>query len=277
MEALPQDGGDAREAAPGAAGVPIAWGVHLSWAESSTDGLYRGSDRVPSPSGAEVRFRELGIQGSVQLEETFQAHLRLTHLEIDREEGGTEVRHLSGIGDTAAYVTWQPAESFTLLGGLKLPTGESAKNPQPGVLPPSVLQLGTGTFDGLLGVQYSTRVEHFRLRSSVFAQLPAGESSANLAPAEILRLSAGAVWLGGLAGWEPGLDLEAEFRGKDELNGVTLPSTGSSVWSLRPSFRFRLGDEVGLHADLRIPIARQVSGTQLIPGTQFSAAVELRF
>jgi hypothetical protein len=100
---------------------------------------------------------------------------------------------LDGVGDLAAYVEWQPwpmenqgqtnkcewdraVRGFSFLAGLEFPTGEDEDTPVPGVVTPSLLQLGSGTYDPIVGLRYRWSSGRWRIFHQTTAQFFAGES-----------------------------------------------------------------------------------------------------
>ena len=65
---------------------------------------------------------------------------------------------------------------LSVLAGVEAPTGDEAERPGPGLAPPSLLQLGSGTWDPLLGYRIRSEPGTVTFDHSLVAKVPLGES-----------------------------------------------------------------------------------------------------
>jgi len=196
-------------------------------------------------------------------------------LSVEREVGGAVVERLSGLSDVTALLEWKPEVdgAWTLVGGLQLPTGEDKKNPQPGVLPPSLLQLGSGTWDPILGVRWNGSWGAADTWLAATTLFPLGESDAGLEPGLVMQFSGGAAWSLG-QDVRVSLGVEDTIRAKDTLAGARIENTSSSIYSVLPGIAWRFADRWALSARARLPFYFDMDGTQLVPGPLFEFAVD---
>lgn len=194
---------------------------------------------------------------------------------MDRDVGGVEVEHLSGLSDVTALVEWKfdHESPWTFVAGLQLPTGEDKENPAPGVVPPSLLQLGSGTWDPILGVTWTAPIGPVDAWASAAALIPLGESDAGLEPGITGQLSVG----GSLAVVEDlrlSFGLEDTMRGSDSLLGQRLDNTASTVIGATAGVAWRFAETWALGVQARVPFYYDMDGTQLVPGTLYEFAVD---
>ncbi len=177
---------------------------------------------------------------------------------------------ISGLGDVSVYLEGWMSGGWSLLAGVKLPTGEDAVSPGPGLTPPTLLQLGSGTFDPMVGMHFTgDRNSEAIPTASLLLIQPIGESDGGLHPGRSWRLNAGGYW--NTESWfEPSVHLEVLRRDADELNGARLPDTGATLWSLVPALNTMIGDHGFFRVAWRIPLDQEVEGTQLVPGSAFT-------
>ncbi len=160
--------------------------------------------------------------------------------------------------------------------GLELPTGDEGDSVPTGVTPPTVLQLGSGTFDPVVGMRYSTAADDVALFASAVAQFSGGESDNGLRAGLTteLALGAGTRIVDRLSAV---LALETVLRRHDELDGSDIENTGSRLLFLTPGIGFDLHEQLSLQATVRWPLWRNVTREQLVPGPFWSLALQLRF
>jgi hypothetical protein len=223
-----------------------------------------------------TRFRETALVVRRGFESGAVLGLRLPWVEIHAREAGAPDEDLSGIGDLALFGEHPLVGGLSGLAGLKLPTGEEKESPRPGVIPPSLLQVSTGTFDPFVGLRWVTAEDGVMWSASGIWQFPLGESDAELKPGQVLQLQAGGAYALNEE-WSAGLGVEAMFRGKDQLQGADLGMTGSSIWSVTPTLAWALSDHTQLDLLARIPVDTQVDHVQVVPGPLFLVGVTWRF
>jgi hypothetical protein len=207
---------------------------------------------------------------------------------------GSDTMHgtTSGIGDISLLGTFTPyrklSEDFnftwTLLGGVKFPTGDSALLGTPdSALPEGIgghdLALGSGSYDGLVGSGLFARWRRlFGTLNVQYAIRTEGDFEHQYAN--------DLTWFGG-----PGvylalkhsytLSLEAivsgEAKGKDTFAGVPDPDSAETLVYIGPQVSFTWGSRLSALVAADLPVYRDNSGTQVMPDYRIRGAVTWRF
>jgi len=263
--------------------------ITYSWQES--DEIFRGRRRQENPNDVSTIFRQETLHVNWKALDELELNLLVPRVEIHNEALGQENVNLEGLGDLSFFLDWGPwrpqrpegekeslfaLRGLSFLVGLKFPTGEQNDDVVPGVTPPSLLQLGTGTYDPLVGVQYRGRTGDFAIFHTTSAQISGGASEGGLKPGDVLQTSTGVAYEP-FDCCTPSLAIEGLFRDKDVLNGDTIDNTGSSFWFITPAISVRIADRLCLDGSVRIPLYRNVDRTQLVPGELWTVGVSWSF
>ena len=207
---------------------------------------------------------------------------------------GSDTQHgrVSGIGDvslTGNFKVYEKLEesftfNWTVLGGVKFPTGDSAKlNTPDEALPEGIgghdLALGSGSFDGIVGTGiYSRWRRGFFTASVQYAIRSEGDFQHQYAN--------DLVWFGG-----PGLYLRmthqytlalqavvsGETKGKDTFSGVDDQDSAETLVYIGPQINFTWGSRLSAQLAADLPVVRQNSGVQVLPDYRIRAAFSWRF
>jgi len=208
-------------------------------------------------------------------------------------DSGTEfgIGDMSLIGNFLAYQ--KLAENFTfnwtLLGGLKLPTGNSSHLKESDVesengLPASGigghdLALGSGSFDGVVGTGLSLRWKRFFLNGGLqYAARSEGDFGHQYAN--------DLTWSGG-----PGVYLalthnytvafqalaSGETKGKDTVNGVADGDSAETIVYVGPQVSFTWQSKLSAQVGADLPVHIENSGLQSVPDYRVHAAFTWRF
>jgi hypothetical protein len=201
---------------------------------------------------------------------------------------GTEL----GIGDVSLVGTFTAYRhlserfnfSWTLLGGVKFPTGDSSRlNTPDSELPEGIgghdLALGSGSYDGLVGTGVSGRWKRlFASASLQYAIRSEGDFQHHYAN--------DLTWFGGpgvylVLGHQYTLSLQAvvsgETKGKDTFSGVPDGDSAETLVYLGPQVNLTWGSRLAVVAGVDLPVSRDNSGTQVLPDYRVHGAVTLRF
>jgi hypothetical protein len=201
---------------------------------------------------------------------------------------GTEL----GIGDVSLVGTFTPYRhlserfnfSWTLLGGVKFPTGDSSRlNTPDSELPEGIgghdLALGSGSYDGLVGTGVSGRWKRlFASASLQYAIRSEGDFQHQYAN--------DLTWFGGpgvylVLGHQYTLSLQAvvsgETKGKDTFSGVPDGDSAETLVYLGPQVNLTWGSRLAVVAGVDLPVSRDNSGLQVLPDYRVRGAVTLRF
>ena len=207
---------------------------------------------------------------------------------------GSDTMHgsVSGIGDLSlvgtftAYKRMSTDFSFdwSLLGGVKFPTGDSSMLGTPdSALPEGIgghdLALGSGSFDGLVGtglfarwkklfgtanVQYAIRSEGDFEHQYANDLMWFGGPGAYLALQDDYTVSLQAV-------------VSGETKGKDTFAGVPDGDSAETLVYVGPQLNFTWGSRLSALLSADLPVLRENSGTQVMPNYRIRAAVNVRF
>lgn len=181
----------------------------------------------------------------------------------DGRRRGTE-----GLGDLrlfALYRFFRQDRPFgtieaTLLGGLKLPTGDSTRSDAQGRLPPA-LQPGTGSVDGLVGLTLGSISRRWGLYLGGLGKLnteaqgfKAGDTvSYNLT----VQYQLFPDWpIPDLSQLNLSLELVGTTATRDVVLGKTVSESGGTEFFLAPGLQYFLGPQWVLETAVEIPISR---------------------
>lgn len=196
-----------------------------------------------------------------------------------------------GIGDISLignFLAYQKlGENFTfnwsLLGGLKFPTGDSSHLNDPDVDGSGIgghdLALGSGSVDGIVGTGLSARWKRMFLNAGVqYAARTEGDFGHQYAN--------DLTWAGG-----PGAYLalthkytlafqaviSGETKGKDTFNGVPDGDSAETIVYLGPQISFTWQSKLSAQVGADLPVSIQNSGLQVVPDYRVHAAFTWRF
>lgn len=207
---------------------------------------------------------------------------------------GSDTMHATefGIGDLSLVGTFNAyqklSENFnfnwTLLGGVKFPTGNPSQLGTPdSALPEGIgghdIAFGSGSYDGLVGtgvfarwkrlfatanLQYAIRSEGAFEHQYANDLTWSGGPGAYLALTHTYTLSLQAVTSG-------------ETKGKDTFAGVPDDDSAETLVYLGPQLNFTWGSNLSALAAVDFPLLRDNSGTQVMPNYRIRAAINWRF
>jgi hypothetical protein len=207
---------------------------------------------------------------------------------------GSDTQHgtVSGIGDLSLVGNFKVYEklsedftfSWSVLGGIKFPTGDSSELGTPdSQLPEGIgghdLVLGSGSYDGIVGTGafarwkrgFFTAGTQYGIRSEGdFGHQYAndltwfGGPGVYLALAHAYTLSLQAV-------------VSGETKGKDTFNGEKDDDSAETLVYLGPQVNFTWGSRLSAMLAGDLPVSMQNSGTQVMPSYRIRAALIWRF
>jgi hypothetical protein len=207
---------------------------------------------------------------------------------------GSHVMHGSdwGPGDLTLLGTFVPYQSlarhhtivWTLLGGVKLPTGDSSRlNTPDSALPEGIgghdLALGSGSYDGLVGTGLSARWRHWFATANVqYAIRTEGDFQHQYAN--------DLTWFAGPGAYLALTDdyslscqfiISGETKGKDTFAGVPDPDSAETLVYVGPQINWTWGSRMSVNAGIDVPVTRNNSGVQVLPDYRVRAAFTWRF
>lgn len=181
----------------------------------------------------------------------------------DGHRRGTE-----GIGDLrifSLYRFFRQDRPFgtieaTLLGGLKLPTGDSTRRDAQGRLPPA-LQPGTGSVDGLVGLTLGSISRRWGLYLGGLGKLNAEAQSFKAGDTVSYNLTVQYQlfpdWpTPDLSQLNVGVELVGTTATKDTMQDATVQASGGTEFFVAPGLQYFLGPQWGIEMAVEIPISR---------------------
>ncbi|GAA0709411.1 hypothetical protein [Dokdonella soli] len=188
----------------------------------------------------------------------------------------------SGMGDariTARYQGFSPEAGFGVLFGVKLPTGRTGTNfyagPQAGTPLDRGLQLGTGTWDALLGVydfgSLGPSVGYF---AQAVLQQPLNSDS-GFRPGTGVNVTAGLRY----TAWSritPQFQFNLRAEKRESGVNADVANSGATLAYLSPGIGFRLNAHWDGFAFIQLPVYQRVNGFQLEPERLFSVGLQYR-
>ena len=227
---------------------------------------YNISDRIGVQFNLPVIYREYGYQS----------------------QRGSElgISDVSLVGNFRLYEleTKKFTFSWTALGGVKFPTGDSAHlNPDEPDFAPGIgghdLTLGSGSFDGLVGTGFFARWKRLFLTGAMqYALRTEGDFNYQFANDWI--------WMGGPGGYillgdQSTLSLQAlvsgESKGLDTIGGVPTDDTALTAVYLGPQINFTWSGKLSAQLGVDFPVSVNASGQQVVPDYRVRGAVTWRF
>lgn len=212
---------------------------------------------------------------------------------IYRAYGSDAMRgSVSGIGDASLVgnvVLYRKGDvdwtfSWTALGGIKFPTGDSGRLHTPdSALPAGIgghdLALGSGSFDGLAGTGFSSRWKRAFLDGQMqygirtegdFQHQYANDWSWSGGPGVYLVLNDNYTVALQAA-------VSGETKGKDTFAGVPDNDSAETTVYVGPVLSLTWSENLSAHLGADLPVSRENSGEQLMPDYRIHAAVMWKF
>lgn len=186
---------------------------------------------------------------------------------------GRVTRATTGFGDltavarVTALAVDRPGETIRLapFAGLKLPTGRDDEADGLGRLP-QPLQLGSGSWDPLLGTVLTWQTLRWELDASMSYQrrmeakgFKAGDESRGEASFQYRLVPSGALGSGVPSYVYAVVESSAVWRGRNRLAGVQDPDSGGFTWYVAPGLQ-RVTLRTVLEAAVQIPVVKHTNG-----------------
>jgi hypothetical protein len=207
---------------------------------------------------------------------------------------GSDLMHGSefGIGDLSlvgrftAYrrMSTDYSLNWSVLGGVKFPTGDSSRlNTPDSELPEGIgghdLAMGSGSYDGIIGTSLFARSRRvFGTLDVQYAIRSEGDFQH--------RYANDLTWAGGPGVYlalkdDYSLTLQAvvsgETKGKDTFGGVPDADSAETIVYIGPQLNFTWGSSLSIVIGADLPVLRDNSGTQVLPDYRVRGAVTWRF
>jgi hypothetical protein len=193
---------------------------------------------------------------------------------------------------TARYLLLQPETplrpAFSLLVGMKLPTGRTGVKNGAGEKAELTLQPGNGSWDGIVGFSYVQNFSAWTLRHAasllpVFAtaigRFPVGTGKFGYRPGGEMFLNVGLAYPL-LRKFDVLAQVNFHYRDRDEVGhapGVEHEDLGRETLFLSPGLRYHLTDQLAVYALMQFAVYRRVNGIQLTSDWNFTSGISYRF
>lgn len=168
-------------------------------------------------------------------------------------------------------------QSFGLIAGVKLPSGETEVTNEEGELAERTLQPGTGTTDGLVGVYYHQPFEgsDYSWFGQGLFQIATSDHN-DYRPGNRTTLDAGLRYaltqkLGLLA------QANIVIKGEDKGAEAEPDDSGGRFLFVSPGASYSIDQSIQLYGFLQLPLAQFVNGLQLTADYSLSAGVSVQF
>lgn len=193
---------------------------------------------------------------------------------------------------TARYLLMQPETplrpAFSLLVGMKLPTGRTSIDNGEGEKAELTLQPGNGSWDGLIGLSYVQSFTAWTLQreasllpvfTTVIGRFPIGKGKFGYRPGGEMFLNVGVAYpllrkLDFLA------QVNFHYRDRDDVGhapGVEQADTGKETLFLSPGLRYHFTEKLAVYALMQFAVYRRVNGIQLTSDWNFTSGISYRF
>jgi hypothetical protein len=196
----------------------------------------------------------------------------------------------AGIGDVSLIGNFRAyqhlSENFTfnwsVLGGIKFPTGDSGKLNTPDFaagIGGHDLALGSGSYDGLVGTGFFARWKKIFFTGNMQYSLRTEGDFQH-------QYANDWTWSGGpgaylVLGHKYTLALQAnvsgESKGKDTFAGVPDDDSAETIVYVGPQINFTCGNQLSAQIGADLPVSYDDSGDQIMPSYRVHAAVTWRF
>ncbi|MEE9311551.1 MAG: hypothetical protein V3V10_03980 [Planctomycetota bacterium] len=193
--------------------------------------------------------------------EYLQFNLVLPFLSISNRANGLPDFDLFGQGDASVFANYSPwtdeilLEGLSFRGGLKLPTGRAEKDLDLSQGPATLLQLGSGTLDLILGAQFKVAVAGFNLFGRVSVLAPLHENEHGFKPSDLLSMSVGADYHF-LDIVTASLTISTLHLNKDKIDGDEFSNSGGSFLFVTPAVSVEVATGLSIYISSRISFIR---------------------
>ncbi len=187
-----------------------------------------------------------------------------------------------GLGDLkilGRYQQHHPDHGWSLQAGLKVPTGKTdqtfAEGPQEGELLDRGLQLGTGSWEAVVGATYFVRLAGaWDSFAQVLVEQPLTRHD-DFRPGTALNLNLGIRWLN-TSRVTPMLQVNAHWDGREHGANADFDNSGDGIIDLSPGLTVEVTRTVNAFAFVQVPLYQRVNGFQIEPRWQLSTGFRWR-
>jgi hypothetical protein len=205
-----------------------------------------------------------------------------------------------GLGDVTLFGQYRVLEHpdghhLSLLAGLKTPTGRTSVRSRQDLRLETELQPGSGSWDGLLGVAYTRLLGRVSLDGSVLYTI-AGEGAQETDLGDTFAFDAAVTYRvrgesppaaaghdhhdhghGSRLAWDLILELNGEWRDREDVGDRRMPNSGGTVLYLSPGLRCTVAGRVGIGLSVGVPVATDLHGDQVDPSYRLVSSIGIGF
>jgi hypothetical protein len=214
------------------------------------------------------------------------------NLPVIHRSFGSDTGHgsTSGIGDVSLignYAVWRKRDvdytfDWTLLGGVKFPTGDSSLLNSPNFasgIAGHDLALGSGSYDGVVGTGAFARWKRAFFTANLQYGIR-GEGDFEHQYANDLTWAGGpGVYLALTDDYTLALQgiVSGEYKGPDTFAGVDDEDSAVTIVYLGPQINLTWSDKLSFQAGVDVPVSRYNTGVQVVPDYRVHAALTWHF
>jgi hypothetical protein len=264
--------------------------LNQSQLRSGTHAVHRADFSLPNEQ--EIQIDTMHRYATLAMGRSFGTHwgidVQLPVIDRDHStvtEGDTEpsFSHGRGLGDIrvlARYQGFGEDKNSGLQFGLKLPTGRHddtfIDGPSIGEELDRGLQLGSGTYDALLGAyHFGALAQNWDYFAQVLAQIPL-DSRDGYRPGRALNANVGLRYMAWNA-WQPQLQLNAKVSARDSGFDADIDNSGGTLVDISPGLSYRVDKSFSVYSFMQFPLYQRVNGLQLAPRATMSLGLRYAF
>ena len=199
---------------------------------------------------------------------------------------------VAGVGDLSLVGNFRACQivrenstfNWTILGGVKLPTGDASLLATPdGALPDGLgghdIALGSGSVDGIVGTGFSARWKRFFLNGQMqYAIRSEGHFEHQYANDWTWSGGPGAsLWRGEKGTLAVQAVTSGETKGYDTFAGVADGDSAITAIYIGPQINFTWGSALSAQVGVDVPVSIANAGLQLVPDYRIRATVTWKF
>jgi hypothetical protein len=258
------------------------------------DAAFDGSSEVDNPTRERTQIRvplltidvrltnQFGVQAAASVPDVTRSAI------VPRPTGAIDFEEtFSGMGDTSVlgWYRLRPIDSWyvVLNVGASLPTGKT-ETPRfreelegGSLVPMSRLQRGSGTFDPLFGLNVARRFQPATIFGSIAARTPVAENDDGLQTGASWEVNTGLARDVGTSRVSALARVGWLHREQDSFRGTPVLVGGGNWLYLTPGLAAQIGKGINVQAEVKIPVYRSLSNTQLDSSAIFQFGISRAF
>lgn len=215
----------------------------------------------------------------------FDKELKSTENGTRRKRGDSGLGDITLLGKYRIYTKDYPGKTsrLSILGGIKLATGEDDKEDSFGRLPQN-LQLGSGSFDPIIGAAYTWQTLGYEIDIDSTYKFNT-EGANDFEFGDLLKYNIGyqrRIWPFELP--EEGIysqlnivaELNGQYQAKNKSSGTKDADSGGNTIFLSPGIQY-VTERFILETSIQLPVVQDLNGTQLETDYIVTASMRITF